>query len=479
MLSSYWSITLRNKPLLPAAKVPTGAQSLIQTDTVVAISTPRGAGGIGVVRLSGSEALSIGRRIFRSQPPLGERIRYVEYGRVWVDGRAIDTGVAWTFAAPHSYTGEDIVEISCHGSMVVLESVVEEALKLGASSARPGEFTRRAYLNGRLDLLEAEAVIDLIQASSKASLDNAYGLAGGRLSGMVRKLKKQIVKALSLIEIGLDFSEDDIGGIGRQDIRAEVCGVVKSSQRLADTFEGTKRRQEGYFVALIGRSNVGKSTLLNVLLGEDRAIVTPIPGTTRDMVEGKTVWSGETIRLVDTAGIRQSDDPIEREGIGRASRAMDEADVVLAMFDSSAEWCDDDRVVLDQLPDEKSIAVFNKVDLPRVLDRSKIESRLLPSVDISALTEFGLDDLKRESAARIPQRMEIDSIGITRQRHQDCLLQVARSGTIASKLLKDGQPDECVVVELQTALNALGEMLGESTDEDMLDAIFSEFCIGK
>lgn len=452
---------------------------MIQTDTVVAISTPRGAGGIGVVRLSGSEALSIGRRIFRSQPPLGERVRHVEYGRVWAEGRAIDTGVAWAFVAPHSYTGEDIVEISCHGSMVVLESVVEEALRLGASSAGPGEFTRRAFLNGRLDLLEAEAVIDLIQASSKASLDNAYGLAGGRLSEMVRKLKKRVVKALSLIEIGLDFSDADIDEIGRQEIRAELREVIEGSLRLAETFEGAKRRQEGYFVALIGRPNVGKSTLLNVLLGEDRAIVTPIPGTTRDLVEGKTVWSGQTMRLVDTAGIRQTDDPIEKEGIGRTSRAIDEADVVLAIFDSSAKWCDDDQIVLDLLPSEKSIAIFNKVDLPCILDRSKVEPRALSFVDISALTELGLEDLKRESATRIPQKVEIDGIGITRQRHQDCLMRAARSGTAAGKLLTDGQPDECVVVELQEALNALGEMLGERTDEDVLDAIFSEFCIGK
>ena len=432
------------------------------------------------MRLSGPAALSISQQVFRSRRPLGERIRYVEYGRIWAGGRAIDTGVAWCFAAPHSYTGEDTVEISCHGSMVVLEAVVEEALRLGAVAAAPGEFTRRAFLNGQLDLLEAEAVIDLIQASSKAHLDNAYGLASGRLSKMVKELKRQLVKMLSLLEIGLDFSDEDIDNTGRQEIQAALSEVVESSLRLAETFEGTRRRQEGYLVVLIGRPNVGKSTLLNVLLGEDRAIVTPLPGTTRDLVEGRTTWAGETIRIVDTAGIRQSHNLIEKEGIERASQAAGEADVVLAVFDSSTESCEDDIAVLDLLPsNKKSIAVFNKVDLTGAITRSKIEARTSVSVEISALRGFGIEKLKREVTAQLPHRAEIDVIGITRQRHQDCFLRVAKSGAVADELLRASQPDECIIAELQDALNALGEMLGETVEEEILDSIFSQFCIGK
>lgn len=432
------------------------------------------------MRLSGPAALSISQQVFRSRRPLGERIRYVEYGRIWAGGRAIDTGVAWCFAAPHSYTGEDTVEISCHGSMVVLESVVEEALRLGAVAAAPGEFTRRAFLNGRLDLLEAEAVIDLIQASSKAHLDNAYGLASGRLSKMVKEFKRQLVKILSLLEIGLDFSDEDIDNIERQEIQAALGEVVESSLRLAETFEGTRRRQEGYSVVLIGRPNVGKSTLLNVLLGEDRAIVTPLPGTTRDLVEGRTTWAGETIRIVDTAGIRQSHNLIEKEGIERASQAAGEADVVLAVFDSSTESCEDDMAVLDLLPsNKKSIAVFNKIDLTGAITRSKIGARTSVSVEISALREFGIEKLKREVTAQLPHRAEIDGIGITRQRHQDYFLRVAKSGAVADELLRANQPDECIIAELQDALNALGEMLGETVEEEVLDTIFSQFCIGK
>ncbi len=432
------------------------------------------------MRLSGPEALSISQQIFRSRPPLGKRVRYVEYGRIWAGGREIDTGVAWVFVAPHSYTGEDTVEISCHGSAVVLESVVEEAISLGAAAAAPGEFTRRAFLNGHLDLLEAEAVIDLIQASSKAHLDSAYGLASGRLSKMIKELKRQLVKILSLLEVGLDFSDEDINDIGRQEIQIALREVVASSLRLAETFEGTRRRQEGYLVVLIGHPNVGKSTLLNVLLGEDRAIVTPLPGTTRDLVEGRTTWAGETIRLVDTAGIRQSHNLIEKEGIERASQAVEEADVVLVVFDSSTESCEDDMAVLDLLPsDKKSIAVFNKIDLPGTSTRPKIKSRTSISVEISALRGFDIEELKKEVTALLPQRGEIDGIGITRQRHQDCLLRVAKSSSVAEELLISSQPDECVVAELQDALNALAEMLGETVEDEVLDTIFSQFCIGK
>ena len=451
---------------------------MIKTDTAVAISTPRGEGGIGVVRLSGPEAVSIGRQLFRSRHPLGKRIRRVEYGRVLDMGEPVDTGVAWVFAAPHSYTGEDTVEICCHGSMVVLESLVEDALRLGAVSAGPGEFTRRAFVNGRIDLLQAEAVIDLIQARSRGSLENAYGLAGGRLSELVRVLKARLVKGLALIEVGLDFSEDDIDEISRQRIREELGKMVAGALSLADTFEGAKRRQDGYLVALIGRPNVGKSTLFNALLSEDRAIVTPIPGTTRDSIEGLTTWSGEAIRLVDTAGIRQTDDPIEIAGIERTTRAVSEADVVLAIFDCSAAWCDDDRAAIDLLSGENALVVFNKVDLPRRLDRSKLQSGGA-SVEVSALTGTGVDEVKSAAAELLPVRRDVEGVGITRERHYDCLSCAIRSGQNAVGLIDAGEPDECVAVELQAGLRALGEMLGDDIEEDVLDSIFSEFCIGK
>ena len=277
----------------------------------------------------------------------------------------------------------------------------------------------------------------------------------------------------------LYFTEEDVDDFGRQDIQDSLREVVDLSSRLADTFEGTKRRQEGYLIALVGRSNVGKSTLLNTLLGEDRAIVTPIPGTTRDLVEGRTIWSGDTVRLVDTAGVRQTNDPIEVEGIKRAAKSAQDADVVFAIFDSSTPWCEDDQAVLDLLPFDKSIFIFNKIDLASRLDRTNVEKQSSSVVEISALTELGIDELKRETSRHMPRPKDVDGVGISRRRHQDCLFCVVKSTTAALELLVSGQPDECAVFELREALSSLGEMIGENIDEDVLNSIFSEFCVGK
>ena len=301
----------------------------------MAISTSRGEGGLGIVRLSGPGAIQIGRRVFRSTPPLGERIRHIEYGRVVDGNREIDTGLAWALKAPNSYTGEDTIEISCHGSSLVLETLVQVSVANGAVPASQGEFTRRAFLNGRLDLLQAEAVVDLIQAGNKFDLENAYGHTRGRLSNLVRQLKSRLIRSLSLLEVGLDFSDEDVDEVCRQQILDEIHKAIESGRQLSDTFEGSRRRQDGLLVVLAGRPNVGKSTLLNSLLGEEKAIVTPIPGTTRDLVEGRTTWAGETVRVLDTAGLRVGGGLVEKEGIRRTRESIANADLVLAILDAS------------------------------------------------------------------------------------------------------------------------------------------------
>tara|TARA_Y100000588_G_scaffold288567_2_gene306981 strand:- start:3179 stop:4474 length:1296 start_codon:yes stop_codon:yes gene_type:complete len=431
------------------------------------------------VRLSGPEAIAIGRQVFASKPPLGSRIRFVEFGRVVVDGHSIDEGLAWVFRAPRSYTGEDTVEISTHGSLPILEQLVQAALNHGAALAQPGEFTRRAFLNGRLDLLQAEAVVDLIQAGSKGNLENAYGHLQGRLSAFVQQQKSSIIQALSLVEVGLDFSQEDIDEISRQHVLNILDGVVHSTQHLLDTFEGCRRRQDGVLVVLVGRPNVGKSTLLNAFLGEERAIVTPIPGTTRDLIEGRAYWSGETVRLVDSAGIRTSCDAVEKEGIHRARKIVESADFILAILDAATPWQPDDELVLQLLNNRPAMILLNKTDLPRQLNIPTEFSSRHPTVDISALTGYGLSQVQQFVMANIPPPTLIDGLGITRQRHRDCLLGVVKSCVTAKDMLITGQPDECIVAELQESLNALGHILGENVTDDVLDRIFSEFCIGK
>ena len=434
------------------------------------------------MRLSGANALSIGRAVFHSTPPLGDRIRHVEFGRVLAeDGHEIDTGLAWVFKAPRSYTGEDTVEISCHGSQVVLETLVQAAISRGASPAAPGEFTRRAFCNGRLDLLQAEAVVDLIQSASQDGLSSAYGHASGRLSGLVHDLKSLIIKALSLVEIGLDFIDEDIDMVERQTLLDPIQRAHDLVKSLIDTFEGSRRRQNGFLIALVGRPNVGKSTLFNALLGEERAIVTPVPGTTRDLVEGRTVWEGATVRLVDTAGIRQAEGLVEHEGIQRAQNTGRSADLVFAVFDASTEWQEEDREILELFRNTPCITVFNKTDLSYKFKTPDITGfpHILSRVGISALTGEGLVSLRQKAMDMMPRPSLVEGVSITRQRHQDCLVRVRHHTDAALKLFFAGQLDECLVVELREALLCLGEMLGEDISEEVLDRIFSDFCIGK
>ena len=447
------------------------------TETIVAISSPRGEGGVGLIRLSGPRAIEIGQKIFRSKPPLGSRPRHVEYGRV-VDGeRILDRGLAWFFASPRSYTGEDTVEISAHGSAVVLETIVQSAIASGAVLAGPGEFTRRAFMNGRLDLLQAEAVIDIIRANSRAGLDNAYGQASGRLSCLVNELKHILVSSIAFLELGLDFSEEDIEAVSAESIRQELQRAVTMATRLIDTFEGTRRRQTGVAVCLLGLPNAGKSTLFNNMLGEERAIVTPQPGTTRDLIEGRTVWSGETVRLIDTAGFRRAGGVIEREGVQRTLQCAAAADLVLVVVDGSQPWRENYEDLLELAGNKEAFLVLNKCDLPNRL--GPLPGHIsMPAVEVSGLQEKGIAELQNLAVRRFAQPKSLDGIGLVHERHRDCLQRMAKATSVALGGVTS-QPHECLVVELRMGLAALSEMLGETLDEEILDRVFSEFCIGK
>jgi tRNA modification GTPase len=448
-------------------------------ETIVARCTPRGESGVALVRLSGAGALRIGAGVFRCRPELGSRHRVVEYGAVAVGGREIDTGLAWTMRAPCSYTGEDTVEISCHGSMLVVDALVAEAVRLGARLAEPGEFTRRAFLHGKLDLAQAEGVVELVHAGSEFGVANAYGLASGRLSGWTKAVREEVVDVLARLEVGLDFGEEDVAPARRGELRSRLEAVSDDARALADSFEGTRRRSDGYLVALVGRPNVGKSTLLNALSGDERAIVSSEAGTTRDLIEVRVVMAGEVLRLVDTAGIRMEEGEAERLGVGRALDVESRADVSVLVVDGGCRWGAEDESVVKRLRRGPDVVALNKSDLGR---ECELPSRLADSgsiVPVSGLTGDGVEELRGRIGRSLPGRGEGELRGLRRERHRVCVGAVADAVGRAAAGLKSGVGEECCAADLWEALGGLDELVGVGASEAVLDRIFGEFCIGK
>ena len=446
-------------------------------ETIVAAATAAGESGVGIVRFSGGEAVAIAQRCFEARVPLGARPRVAEFGKILVDGQIIDEGLGLVFPGPKSYTGEDVAEIQCHGNPLIIESIVSFAIKSGARMAEAGEFTKRAFLNGRMDLMQAEAVVDLIKAESEIGLRDAYGQAEGRLSELVKELKSEVVSALALIEVGLDFSDEDIDEIGRDEISRRLRNVLAESKRVIDKYRGRVTRVRGQVIAIIGPPNAGKSTLLNCLIGEDRAIVHAEAGTTRDTVEAHTYFGGRGVRLVDTAGLRESNDPVEIEGIRRTKEKTDEADIVLVVVDGSRPGAIGFLEEVVPTIERPVVVAVNKIDL-----MAQGDSRLKQypgAVFVSGRTCEGLQGVEVALQRHLPEVNEFAGVGLTRARHAD-LLQKS-SGKLKSALggLELRHNDECVALELRGALTDLGLLLGENVDEDVLDSIFSEFCIGK
>lgn len=433
-----------------------------------------------MVRLSGAAAVSIGRTIFHSSPALGTRPRRVEYGAVRDRrGQRLDTALGWSLAAPRSYTGEDMVEITTHGSDLVLEGVLDAALAAGAVLAGPGEFTRRAFLSGRLDLVQAEAVIDVIQAGGRQGLEQAYGHLRGRLSREVDELVDLLTRVVAQIEAHLDFAEEDIEPRDRRGLVGDLDLFERRAGALLETFEGARRRLEGRLVTLIGQPNVGKSTLLNALLGEERAIVTAVPGTTRDLVEGRCVWSGNAVRLVDTAGLRSSPNAVEVEGVARARSSLAAADVVVAVLDRSQAWSPDDDLIVEAVAGRPTVWVLNKADLPGQMRVPETATDGAALLEVSALRGENLEALRLAVTGCWQTPGAAPEVALTRQRHHDLLAKARAGARLGRGALSGGEPEECAAAALHGALAALGALLGYHVDDGVLDRIFSEFCIGK
>ncbi len=470
-------------------------------DTIYAIATPVGEGGIGILRLSGEKALEVAAGIVRlrsGRALVSVRSHHLSHADVLeaavaADGRAnssrpIDEALVAVMRAPHSYTAEDVVEIHCHGGPYVLQALCESVQRGGARLAEPGEFTKRAFLNGRLDLAQAEAVLDTIQAKTAASLRLAQEQLRGGLSQEINRLRDGLVQLLAQVEAAIDFTEEDIVFIQPQELAGRLREVGAAIARLADTSREGRLLREGMIVAIVGRPNVGKSSLLNALLHTDRAIVTPIPGTTRDVLEEVLNIRGLPVRLLDTAGVRQTDDPVEQEGVRRSRAAMEQAELLLILVDGSLPFGDEDRELLALHPDKKRLLVINKSDLPcQVPDASvPVCFQAHPEgtdtvVRISALTGAGLDGL-RDAIRKTVLREDFepgDSAVVTRLRHQTSLQKAKEAVTNAAESAEGKLSGEFVAMDLRAGLDALGEITGAVTTDDILDRIFRDFCIGK
>lgn len=457
-------------------------------DTIVAISTPIGEGGIGIVRMSGPEAISIASKIFysngRKKSLHDVKSWTIYYGHIIrEDGGIVDEILLTVMRAPHTYTKEDIVEVNCHSGIVAIRNILELILRMGARLARQGEFTERAFLNGRIDLAQAEAVLDIVQAKTESALKSAVRQLDGGLSRYIRHIKDELFEIYANIEASIDFPEEDIDVLSQVDIKGRLMDLKMKLKRLLDTSSTGIILRNGLFTVICGRTNVGKSSLLNALLKKERAIVTPIPGTTRDVIEEAVNIRGIPLIVADTAGITETQELVEQNGIERSWDCIENSGLVLAVLDGSEALSIDDRRILESLTSKKVIIVINKIDKPRLLDHGEV-MKLLPGkniVEVSAACKTGLD-LLEDSIEDMVWGGKVatgDEVLITNVRHRDA----ARMAEEALARTIDGMgkdmPSELITIDIKGALDALGGVTGEVVTEDILEFIFSQFCIGK
>lgn len=456
-------------------------------DTIAAISTPIGIAGIAIIRVSGRGAVPVVEKVFRNSR--GKNIELARnhsllYGHiVESDGRIVDEVLVSIMREPHSFTAEDVVEINCHGGVVAVREVLELVLKAGARPAEPGEFSKRAFLNGRIDLAQAEAIIDLINSKTQKSLDVAVRQLKGALSDELKKASEKLLEILAYIEAGIDFPEHDIEDLSRAKIRQTAEETFNILKKLISSSEAGKVFREGLKTVIIGKPNVGKSSLLNSLLKENRAIVTDIPGTTRDVIEEVVNIRGIPLVLVDTAGIRETDDIVEKMGVEKSRERFKDADLILLMIDASTGINEDDKEILSLVKGKSCLIIVNKTDIGKDISNMEIEKNSGNNdiVRLSLLTGEGLEDLE-EKIETIVYGGNVsggDELLVTNIRHKNSLEKAARSIEEVFRALDDGLPTDFLAIDIKASLESLGEITGESLSEDLVDQIFSRFCIGK
>lgn len=449
-------------------------------DTIVAISTPLGEGAIGIVRLSGQEAIQIADKVFKGKPLADCGTHTLNYGHIVEDTRVLDEVMVGVMKAPKTFTKEDVVEINTHGGIAVMNEILQLLLRNGARMAEPGEFTKRAFLNGRMDLSQAEAVMDLIRAKTDQAMSIAVQQLDGSLSSLINNTRQNILETLAQVEVNIDYPEyDDVEELTTKLLREKTAEFRKLLDNLLKTAKRGKILREGLSTAIIGRPNVGKSSLLNHLLREEKAIVTDIAGTTRDVIEEYVNINGVPLKLVDTAGIRETDDIVEQIGVERSHKALAEADLVLLLLNASEPLSDQDEALLDLTQDTNRIILLNKTDLPEKIDLSKLPDDI---IKISVLKDTNIDKIEDrintlffDNAGIIEQ----DATYLSNSRHIALIEQALASLDAVNNGLDMGMPVDLVQVDMTRTWEVLGEITGDSAPDELITQLFSQFCLGK
>ena len=458
---------------------------LYKNDTIAAISTAMTGSGIGIIRISGEKSVSIAEKIFhpgKKGKKLSEQAAYTaHYGMIKDGEEIIDEVLVLLMKKPHSYTAEDTVEIHCHGGVYVMKRILDLVIRNGARPADPGEFTKRAFLNGRIDLSQAEAVMDVIQAKNEYALKNSVSQLKGSVMKKIRALREQVLYEIAYIESALDDPEHISLEGYPQKLCVKVDNFLKESEELLTGAEEGRVLREGIRTVIVGKPNVGKSSLLNVLAGDERAIVTEIAGTTRDALEEQIRIRGLTLNLVDTAGIRETEDVVERIGVDRAKNMVNEADLVLYVVDSSSVLDENDEEIISFLKDQNVIVLLNKSDLPSAVNSEMIQERLSkPVISVSAREETGIEEF-----ADLLEKMFLegrvsfnDEVYLTNARQKNAMEEAKRSFERVKESIEAGMPEDFFSIDLMAAYDSLGQILGESVGEDLVNEIFSKFCMG-
>lgn len=458
---------------------------MTKTDTIAAIATTMSNSGIGIIRISGEESFSILKRIFRKKNGKNietEKTHTVHYGYIFDGDQMIDEVLVLIMKGPHSYTTEDTVEIDCHGGILMMKKILETVIKYGARLAEPGEFTKRAFLNGRIDLSQAEAVIDVINAKNDYALKSSVNQLSGGISKRIRSLREKIIYEIAFIEFALDDPEHiSLDGYDFQ-LKEKLSFMMKELETLIASSDNGKVMTEGIRTVIMGKPNVGKSSLLNILAGEERAIVTEIAGTTRDTLEEHIFLHGISLNVVDTAGIRHTDDVVEQIGVSRAKDAAKDADLIIYVVDGSVPLDENDRQIIQIVRGRKAVVLLNKSDLGQIVEKEQLENltghQVIP---VSAKEKTGIEELEKEILSMFYEG-DIDfndQIYVTNVRHKTALMESLDSLKLVVKAIEDGVPEDFYSIDLMNTYEQLGSIIGEAVEDDLVNEIFSRFCMGK